>query len=127
MQGNQQVQKRFCGDLKLGRVQTYNQGTPQETVSHGCSMQIVFLNAKYLADQLKMIDHENDLWRKMLFQVPFDWIKHNPQQFQSELVKYRDQLDNGRVDKINSADLRWLKTYVKIMIDITEQQIMLDA
>ena len=127
MQNTQQVQRRFCGDLKVHRVQICNQGTPQEYLSCGCAMEIVFSNCKSIAYHLQQIDPDNDLWRKMLFQVPFDWIKKNPKQVQSELVKYRDQLDNGRVDKVNHSDVRWMKTYVKIMIDITEQQIMLDA
>lgn len=84
MQDNQQVQRKWSGDLGIGNPNIQYHGTPQEII-HCNVMQIAFTNAKKVADQLHNIDPENDLWRKMLFQVPFVWIRENLIQFQSEL------------------------------------------
>ena len=114
--------RQYNGDFQYCTPSISNQNGNVEVIN--CSVfSIAFTNARQLADKLQRLDSNNDLWRKIMFQVNFNWIRANPRQFRSELERYKEQLDNAVIQRINPDDVRWMKTYVKIMLDILNQEI----
>ena len=117
MQGNQQANQRYMGDFGM---QNQNGNQPIQNCS---TFAVAFNNVKYLANQLTIQDPNNELWHKMLFEVSFQWIRQNKEQFKRELERYQEQLMNAVNARVHPSDLRWMKTYVKIMLDILNSEL----
>ena len=84
---------------------------------------IAFSLAKEVARCIRGADPNNELWRAMIFEVSFMWICGNKEQFLRELQRYQDKLNNYVGERVHPKDVQWMKTYVKIMIDILNLQI----
>ena len=113
--------RQYHGDLQYCTPSISNQNGYVE-VNNCSTFSVAFTNARQLADMLQRQDSNNDLWRKILFQVNFKWIRANPKQFRAELERYKEQLENAVIQRIHPDDIRWMKTYVKIMLDILNQE-----
>ena len=87
-------------------------------VQYCSTFAIAFEDIKEVIRRLKLNGHNDELWNKMLFEVPFEWIRQNKEQFKRELERYQEQLLNAVNTRIHPSDLRWMKTYVKIMLEI---------
>ena len=125
MQDNQQIQPVWPGDLqRYDNVQRPNvlENAVQKH-RYSCVLYATFENAKSLANILHEVEPGCDLWKKMLFEVSYNWIYHNQRVFRTELTKYRRELDSYVPAKIHSNDVRWMKTYATVMLDILNQQI----
>ena len=123
MQGNQQAVQRFHGDFAIhGNPNVQNVNGVQRI--YNCStFEIAFQDSKQVAHCIKGYDQNNELWEKMFFEVSFDWIRRNKEQFKRELERYQEQLLNAVNERVHPTDLRWMKTYVKIMIDILNSEL----
>ena len=122
MQGNQQAMQRFQGDFAIHNPSIYNKNGTNE-VQNCSTFTVAFNNAKNLANLLRGTDPNNELWQKMLFEVSFRWIHNNKEQFKRELERYQEQLLNVVNARVHPTDLRWMKTYVKIMLEILNSEI----
>ena len=118
MQGNQQAKQRFQGDFAIHSNLNIQNVNGVQKIYNCSTFAIAFEDAKQIAFQLKGYDQKNELWNKMLFEVSFDWIRNNREQFKRELERYQEQLLNAVNVRVHPSDLRWMKTYVKIMLDI---------
>ena len=126
MQGNQQVPIQYPCDFDYHNsnmnIQNGNQQNRFQKISDCSTFAVAFEDAKEVARRLKSFDRNNELWQKMLFEVSFHWIRQNKEQFKRELERYQEQLINGVNTRIHPNDIRWMKTYIKIMIDILNQE-----
>ena len=121
MQGNPQVRSQYQGDFQYCSPSITNQNGIQQ-IQNCSTFAVAFENAKRVANAVKSLDPNNELWQRMLFEVSFQWIRQNKNQFKRELERYQEQLINGVNTRIHPNDIRWMKTYVKIMIDILNQE-----
>ena len=123
-QDNQQVQQMWPGDLhRYDKVQRPNAlGNAIQKHRYCSTLYVAFENAKRLANILHEIEPGCDLWRKMLFQVDYNWIYHNQNVFRIELEKYSGQLISYVPNKVHPNDVRWMRTYVSLMTEILRQQ-----
>ena len=124
-QDNQQVEQIWPGDLqRFDHLQVPNAlGNVVQNHRYCSVLYAAFENAKSLAQDLHRIEPNCDLWKKMLFEVSYNWIYHNQRVFRTELTKFRNQLESYVPNKVHQNDLRWMKTYGTIMLDILNQQI----
>ena len=107
--------RRYPGDL--------TQNIPRQTVEPCNAFTVAFNQAKEVARCISGADPNNELWRPMIFEVSFMWICRNEEQFLRELQRYQDKLNNYIGERVHPKDVQWMKTYVKIMIDILNLQI----
>ena len=123
-QDNQQVHQIWPGDLqRFDHLQTPNALENAVQKHKYCSvLYATFENAKSLAKSLHHLEPCCDLWKKMLFEVSYNWIYHNQRVFRIELEKYSGELISYVPIKIHSNDVRWMRTYVNLMTEILRQQ-----
>ena len=121
MQGNQ-ARSVYDGDFKYHNpsmnIQAGNVQNGLKKIGYCSTFAIAFEDAKEVIRRLKLNGQNDELWNKMLFEVPFEWIRQNKEQFKRELERYQEQLLNAVNARIHPSDLRWMKTYVKIMLEI---------
>ena len=124
MEDKQQVQPVWPGDLqRYDNVQRPNALQDAVLKHKYCStLYVTFENAKSLANILHHLEPCCDLWKKMLFEVNYNWIYHNQNVFRIELEKYSGQLISYVPAKIHPNDVRWMRTYVNLMTEILRQQ-----
>ena len=120
---NQQAVQKFFGDFALQGSSSVQNVNGVQVISYSSTFAIAFACAKQIAIQLHGYDQNNELWQKMLFEVSFDWIRRNKEQFKRELERYQEQLLNAVIARVHPTDLRWMKTYVKIMLDILNSEL----
>ena len=123
-QDNQQVHQIWPGDLqRFDNVQRPNAlGEAVQKHKYCSTLYVAFENAKSLARILHSLEPNCDLWKKMLFEVSYNWIYHSQRVFRIELEKYSGELVSYVPNKIHSNDVRWMRTYVNLMIEILNQQ-----
>ena len=122
-QGNQQVQPIWTDLQVFDHIQRPNVLQEALKKHQNCSvLYAAFENVKKLAKILHNLEPNCDLWKKMLFEVNYNWIYHNQRVFRIELEKYSGELISYVPAKIHPNDVRWMRTYVNLMTEILRQQ-----